>query len=131
MSMSVSEFAVIRNLANIIRDQTTSRDKRLGIVPQLQIVTLNQGIDDQYQKLFAMLPVGADKDQPLLDFLLSPDTVFWANVNRDCITSDDVDQWCYEYKQGKSDVSDIAKLRLLFFFGSAAALDIYLTKYVA
>jgi hypothetical protein len=52
--------------------------------------------------------------------------VFWANVNRDRITSDDISQWCDEYKQGKSEVSDIAKLRLLFFFGSVAALDVYL-----
>jgi hypothetical protein len=128
MSLSVSEFAVIRNLANIIRSQVINREKCLGVVQQQQIITLNQAIDNHYQKLFSMLPTGADKDQKLLDLLLTPDNVFWANVNRDCITSNDISQWCDEYKQGKSEVSDIAKLRLLFFFGSVAALDVYLAK---
>jgi hypothetical protein len=128
MNMSVSTFAVIRNLANIIRGLVTNRNERLDNASQQVIVTLNQRIDSEYQKLFTMLPAGADKDQELLDILLTPDNLFWANVNRDCITSNDIDLWCYEYKQGKCEGSNIAKLRLLFFFGSAAALDIYLAK---
>ncbi|NQZ08933.1 MAG: hypothetical protein HRT35_17400, partial [Algicola sp.] len=63
------------------------------------------------------------------DQILAPDNLFWANVNRESISGNDVALWCDEFVNGEGEVSDIAKQRLLFFFGGPTVLGIYLDKH--
>ena len=129
IDITVSEMALIRHIGNNINALTAKRAARALAMPKQDLTALNAEIDQHYQQLFVMLPAGAERDQPLLDQILAPDNLFWANVNRESISGYYVALWCDELINGEGEVKAIAKQRLLFFFGGPTVLDIYLDKH--
>ena len=129
MVVAVTDMAFIRHIGKGIEALTVELDALPVGAPQEEVIALDKQISSKYQKLFTMLPEGAENDEPLIDLILAPDNVFWADVNREGISGADVDQWCHEMLNNEGETHDIAKLRLQFFFVSPTALDIYLDKY--
>ena len=134
MTLTVSDMAVIRDIAKSINALVEQRAALIHakLMSGAQCELFDSQIDEQYQKLFALLPTGAENDQALLDLLLATDDdVFWTDVTRDEITAADVDHWCDELIRGEGGKGDIAKLRLQFFFGGSNAFNVYFAKHVA
>ncbi len=133
MTLTVSNMAVIRDIAKSINALVDERAVLVYAksITRTQCVRFGSQIDAQYKHLFALLPLGAENDQALLDQILAADDVFWTEINRDEITGDDVDQWCDDYLHGEGTQKGIAHWRLLFFFGGPSAFNLYLAKYVA
>ena len=126
-------MAVIRDIAKSINALVEQRATLIHakLMSGTQCELFDSQIDEQYQKLFALLPTGAENDQALLDLLLATDDVFWTDVTRDEISAADVDHWCDELIRGEGGKGDIAKLRLQFFFGGSSAFNVYFAKHVA
>lgn len=88
---------------------------------------LNQELAQLHEELITMLPA-CQEDRILNALITAPATGLFLNANRESITLEDLIGWILIMDDPLLESKDrvIAKLRLLFYFGTSAAMDRFL-----
>ena len=127
MTVSVEQLAKARKLAIKI-SRTSNEINNLALsAPCERREALNHELTSNYETLVGMFTEGVQEDRRLVALMMSPPTGLWLNAERDKTSNEDLKRWVADMDHGENqDIRECGELKLLFFFGSHAALERYL-----